>query len=540
MLNKKEVFTIKKYLKRTWSSFFVGFGGLLPIQEITIPIVLAEKNAIIVSSTASGKTEAVVAPLCERVLKENMEGLVILYIIPTKALANDLYDRLCEQISALDLTIAIKTGDKPQFKEKKPPNILITTPESLDSLICRYPQALNSIKAVVLDEIHILDGTYRGDQLRILLKRLRNISNDFSTYALSATVASPEVMGRRYMDNFEVINSGGSREIRETYVSSLEEIFKTSKEENLRKILFFCNTRNQTETLAIYAKEIWGSNQVAVHHGSLSKSERKETELFLKKSKYAICISTMTLEIGIDIGNIDAVVLVDLPWDVSSFVQRIGRAGRRTGVMRLFMLCDSVNEQAFKEMLSLAKNNIMENDFYAEDLSVVVQQIFSVLFANRNGITEDYLCALFEDFCIIEDLRSIISELAGNEHIVRKAGKIYASENVLNLGERGIIHSNIANTKSVEVININTNDKVGEIYLSDKDLKDGKTFVLAGKMWTIDKIKRNLVYVKASSSKPSASALFKLRITQGSFFEYLPQDLQAIQQNKFEKSLISK
>jgi len=163
-----------------------------------------------------------------------------------------------------------------------------------------------------------------------------------------------------------------------------------------------------------------------------------------------------------------------------------------------------------------------------------------VLFANRNGVTEDYLYALFEDFCNIAYLRCIISELAGNEHIVRKAGKIYASENVLNLGERGTIHSNIANTKSVEVINISTNNKVGEIYLADKDLKNGKTFILAGKMWIIDKIKRNSVYVKLSSSKPSASALFKLRITQGYFFEYLPEDLQVTQRNKFEKHLISK
>lgn len=472
-------------------------------------------------------------------LNENLEGLSILYITPTRALANDLYDRLHEQISELDLTIAIKTGDKPHFKEKKPPNILITTPESLDSLLCRYPQALNCIKAVVLDEIHILDGTYRGDQLRILLKRLREISSDFSTYALSATVSSPEIMGRRYMDNFEVINSGGSREIRETYVSSLHEIFNSSKEENLRKILFFCNTRDQTENLAIYAKEIWSSKQVAVHHGSLSKSEREETELFLKTSKRAICISTMTLEIGIDIGNIDAVVLVDLPWDVSSFVQRMGRAGRRTGVVRLFMLCNSANEQAFREMLSLAKDNIIEDDFYTEDLSVVVQQIFSALFANRNGITEQYLYTLFEGFCSIEDVRCIISELAGNGYITRKAGKIHASENVLNLGERGTIHSNIANTKSVEVINISTNNKVGEIYLADKDLKNGKTFVLAGKMWIIDKTIRNSVYVKLSSSRPSASALFKLRISQGYFFEYLPQDLQAVQQNKYNKLLVS-
>jgi len=219
-------------------NFFGRFGKLLPIQEKTIPLILKGKNAIIISSTASGKTEAVVAPLIERCLKENWEGLSILYISPTRALVNDMYYRLKEQLKELNISLSSKTGDKPQFNPNKLPNFLITTPESLDSLICRYPSSFKNVKAVVLDEIHLLDNTYRGDQLRILLKRLEYIAEtDFNIYALSATIADPKDVGSRYLKDFEVIMNPGKREIEYTLLRSLEEVFNHARREKLKKLL---------------------------------------------------------------------------------------------------------------------------------------------------------------------------------------------------------------------------------------------------------------------------------------------------------------
>jgi len=352
MTDRNENLKLKKRLKRTWSTFFVRFGRLLPIQALVVPVVLSGKNCIIVSSTASGKTEAVLAPLCEKILKERIIGLSVLYITPTRALANDLYDRLHEQMSELNITISIKTGDKPRFNHENPPDILITTPESFDSLLCRHANELENVKAVIVDEIHILDGTYRGDQLRLLLNRLRKKVGDFSVYTLSATVSAPEDVASRYMNDFEVIQSEDSRQIVETYVSSFDNLFETVKKEHLKKILVFCNSRAGTESVGMAMQELWGRRSVVVHHGSLSKNEREEAEMFIKDSKHAVCVSTMTLEIGIDIGNIDAVVLADVPWNIESFLQRIGRAGRRTGVNRVFLLSDPDSQTSFEDMVT--------------------------------------------------------------------------------------------------------------------------------------------------------------------------------------------
>jgi len=180
-----QIIDIKKKLSRAWNTFFSKFEKLLEIQLKAIPVVLERKNAIVVSSTASGKTEAVVAPLIERFLREEWKNLAILYISPTKALVNDIYYRLNGQLEELEVSVSIKTGDNPQFNPNKPPNFLITTPESFDSLLCRHPGSFNDIKAVVLDELHLLDNTYRGDQLRLLLKRLKcTAETDFNIYTI--------------------------------------------------------------------------------------------------------------------------------------------------------------------------------------------------------------------------------------------------------------------------------------------------------------------------------------------------------------------
>ena len=215
---------LKKELKRTWITVFGRFGKLLPVQIEAIPVVLRGKNAVITSSTASGKTEAVIAPLVERFFNENWTGFAILYIAPTRALVNDLFYRFFEQLEEVNISMLLKTGDRSSFNLKKLPNLLVTTPESFESLLCRHPEIFIDLKAVVLDEIHLIDNTYRGDQIRLLLKRLRYIAkDDFNLYALSATMADPEEIGKRYLDDFDVIESPGKREIDYKLVKSLKD-----------------------------------------------------------------------------------------------------------------------------------------------------------------------------------------------------------------------------------------------------------------------------------------------------------------------------
>ncbi|MBC7131299.1 DEAD/DEAH box helicase, partial [Candidatus Bathyarchaeota archaeon] len=175
----------------------------MPVQIEVIPKILNGNNLVICSPTASGKTEAVMAPICEKIQLCRSRGLKVLYITPTKALANDLRGRLTQPLADMCVTIDIKTGDRP-FDCRKSVDILVTTPESFDSLLCRHPEIFSSLRFVVLDELHLLDGTYRGDQLRLLLKRLDQIAGKMQTIILSATLADPKEVAKRYVDDFEI------------------------------------------------------------------------------------------------------------------------------------------------------------------------------------------------------------------------------------------------------------------------------------------------------------------------------------------------
>jgi len=513
---------LKKKLKRTWITFFVRYGKFLPIQVKTIPIVLNGKDAIVVSSTASGKTEAVVAPLIERLLKEKWGNLTILYISPTKALVNDIYYRLNEQLEELGVDVSLKTGDKPQFNPVKPPNFLITTPESLDSLLCRHTQSFKEIKAVILDEIHLVDNTYRGDQLRLLLRRLKNIAEtNFNTYALSATIAEPKEVGGRYLKDFEVITVPGKREIEYTLVRYIKEIFEYVKKEKLKKLLIFCNKRASVESLAAECKNLWGFNRVVVHHGSLSKAIREEAENFMKESQYGVCVATMTLEIGIDIGDIDAIVLAEVPWSISSLLQRIGRGNRRSQKNRVFAIYNSEHEKTLLEqMFKIAVEGYVEPIEYIPDLSVVVQQTFSSLYANPNGLKESYFLELFNEFCSRDELKEIFIHIINKGWVEKRYEKLYATTKLMDMGEKGKIHSNIPSTKALKVIDINSKQIVGEIqYPIDK------IFVLGGKVWKIVNILEDKIYVKPEKST-SYVAEFKSHRSKGYFHYFLPKHIR--------------
>jgi len=513
---------LKKKLKRTWTTFFGRYGKLLPIQLKTIPVILEGKNAIIVSSTASGKTEAVVAPLIERCLEENWKDLSILYISPTRALVNDMYYRLKEQLEELNISLSLKTGDRPQFNPNKPSNFLITTPESLDSLICRYPSSFRNVKAVVLDEIHLLDNTYRGDHLRILLKRLEYIAEaNFNIYALSATIADPKDVGSRYLKDFEVITESGKREIEYTLLRSLKEVFNHARREKLKKLLIFCNKRANVENIAKECERLWGSNRVVVHHGSLSKQIREEAESFMKESQYGVCVATMTLEIGIDIGDIDAVVLAEVPWSISSLLQRIGRGNRRTQKCRVFAIFNSEEERLmFEQMFRIAAEGYVEPVEYSQDLSVVVQQIFSSLYANPSGLEDGYLIELFNGFCSENDLKDILNHLAAERWIEKRGDKWYATTRLMNWGEKGKIHSNIPSTKTLRVINVSSDQVIGEIQYPIDDI-----FVLAGKVWKVVDVSDDKIYVKPGESK-TPTAKFKSYTAKGRFYHLLPKNIQ--------------
>jgi ATP-dependent Lhr-like helicase len=509
-------------LKRTWPIFFGRFGRLLPVQIEAIPLVLNGQNAIVTSPTASGKTEAVVAPLAELLAGDRAKGLLLVYVSPTRALVNDLYERLAEPFSELTLPLAIKTGDRPQFDPSNPQTVLLTTPEALDSLICRSPSVLSSVRFIVLDEIHLVDKTYRGDQLRILLRRLgRLATQDLHHYALSATLSRPEEIAQRYFGNFSVVTIPGSRELEYELFPSLEQALKSARGRRMHKILLFCNRRKEVEEVSGQCRAFWPQDRLVVHHGKLDRSVREESEQFMRECHWGLCVATMTLEIGIDIGDIDVVTLYGAPWSISSLLQRVGRGNRRRGPAVAFGIYRYPEEQSyFRELFELAKAGAIEDEPYVPDLSVVIQQIFSCLYQNPGGLPGDFFLSLFNDYCSPDDVGLILSHLRKLQYVEQRQGKWYASTKVMDMGDMGAIHSNISDARDYKVIDGSTGAVLGEI--STAVVED--IFRIAGKAWKVVRIEGSRIYV--SPSEGGQAPQFGRGSSKGAFSRLLPPELK--------------
>lgn len=417
---------LKDRLPHTWSPFFAQFGSFTPIQEAAIPPILAGRNTLIISATASGKTEAAVAPLLERHLFGPFpvaeSSLCILYISPTRALVRDLYERLNLPCQRLHISLGMKSGDTGPVSTSNPPTVLITTPESTDSLLTRAPRLLADVQAIILDEIHLFDDEPRGDHLRCLLRRIEIVRryrqqevggadpSPAQRIALSATVPDPQGVVARYLqpdgESTPGLSSGpvivqvpGSRNLEAQIVPlyGLSDLTTAlgwlgTSQQALRKALLFCNSRNEVEQVAAYLREhLPFEAAIYVHYSNLDPALRREVEERFAESPVALCVCTSTLELGIDIGSIDHVVLLGPPPTLTSFLQRIGRGGRRTGMTRVLCLPrSSLEEVRFAGLLALAQQEIADPThlpphIYAFRPSVLVQQIFSLLKQSPTG-----------------------------------------------------------------------------------------------------------------------------------------------------------
>jgi len=513
---------VRRALPHTWGAFFGRFGRLQPIQILAIPLILRGRNAIICSPTASGKTEAVVAPVAELLLREPPSGLGAIYISPTRALLNDLYHRLVGPLSTVGLSLAVKTAERRMFNPLRPQTFLLATPESLDSLVCRSPHALAQARFLILDEIHLLDGTYRGDQLRLLTKRISHLSKlQPRCYALSATLADVRETASRYFADFEVLALPGARELEYALFPSVTLALAEARRRRLQKILVFCNRRKEVEDLITECRRLWPQDHLVAHHGKLSKPIREAAEQFMRESKWGLCIATMTLEIGIDIGEIDLVILYGAPWSVSSLLQRVGRGNRRKGRTLAFGVYRSPAERIqFEEMFELAKGGVVERTAYTPDLSVVVQQVFSCLYEHRTGIDREFLFQLFSGFCSPAVVDRLLYHLESLGYVELRRSKWFASPKVIEMGERGTVHSNIPETRDYRVLDETTGVTLGEISTA---FVEG-VFRIAGKAWRVVRIEGSRIYVRPASG--GEVARFAPAAPQGAFSKLLPPELQ--------------
>lgn len=514
---------MRRLLPRSWSPFFGRFGGLTPIQLKTIPLVLKGGSVIVASPTASGKTEAVAAPIAETLADSRPDGLEVIYVVPTRALANDTLRRIADPLSSLDIEVIVKHGDNPQLPAHGMPNWLITTPESLDSLLCRHPAEFGKLRVAVVDEIHLLDNTFRGDQLRILLERARRLtqSGALVTHLLSATLSSPAELALRYSPDAEIVEVPGQRSLEHWPVRSLAEAIDLAKTQRWQKLLCFCNMREAVERYGNEISVAWQPYPVVVHHGSLDRREREEAERVMQEAPTAACVCTSTLEIGVDIGDIDAVVLLEVPWSVSSFLQRVGRGNRRSDVINAVTVATSCDEEsAFKTMVAWARNGELPADSYQPDLSVCVQQTLSYLYQNPQGVDPDEVVGLLSPLCDRACAVEIISHLVSSSKLEERRGALFAASAVMDMGKIGKIHSNIPDSQRYRVVDEATGREIGTI----SGVFD-KTFVLARRFWQVTHVSEGIVRVRSFKGQAEAAQFPRQRGT-GAFHSWLPPSLQ--------------
>lgn len=531
MSDFEKVVEIRKRLRRTWQPFLARFGNLTPVQIAAIPVVLAGENALVCAPTATGKTEAIVAPLSELILETEQTGLKCIYVSPTRALVNDLAERLAEPLRDVDLDLGIWTGDHHCFSPNLPEDLLLVTPESLDSVLSRFPECFKTVKFAVFDELHLVDGTYRGDQLLILSKRLRAISESMKFYALSATIKNPEEVAGRYLGQATCIKVLGGREIAEKIIDApdidegLSEVVKELRKERISKALFFCNSRKETEEICHKLKAHFEEDRVFVHHGSLPRERREAAERAFKEMRFCFCVATMTLEVGIDIGDIEAVVLIGVPPSVSSLLQRIGRGSRRKPFTTVLAVAKSTEDKSmFEQLFDLAKKGELEDIIWSPCLSVAVQQTLSISFQNKNtGVTPKDISNLMQWLGLEDDeVKSLLSHLEEKGYLVTQRGLVYPSTKTLDLANRGLIHSNIKNDKGYEVINSVTGEKLGEVGLLDAHLEN---MILGGKLWKTVQVTRSEIFVKPGHT-PAEALRFVRRGREGAFCSFLPSALR--------------
>ena len=512
---------VRRRLRRAWTPFFARFGRLTRIQVDAIPSILEGRSLVVTAPTASGKTEAVAAPLAERCAGEGWPNLSVLYLVPTRALANDTLTRIRDPLQDMGLSVVLKHGDRP-YLSRTLPDFLITTPESLDSLICRKPDVFHHLQALIIDEIHLLDNTCRGDQIRLLIRRLRSLAAhaDFSVHLMSATLSSPREVASRYVDDFEVVTSPGKRKMDHHILDSLEAVRGLAHERGWKKLLVFCNMRESAERIGDELIGLWHPYPVVVHHGSLDRRIREEAEATMKSADVAACVATSTLEVGIDVGDIDLIVIAETPWSLSSLLQRTGRGNRRQEIIHVAAIANSNEEKEHLElMFDRASCGQLPLESYAADLSVAVQQIFSCLFQCPHGVHESTLIVLLSTLCPEESVKSILDHLRQKDYIAQGRGRWYATSRLMNLGTRGKIHSNIPDTQSYDVVDVSSGRTIGTI----AGVFD-EVFSLGGRVWRVFSVSGNIIRAKRHGGRAPAPR-FQRHRNRGAFTHLLPEEL---------------
>ncbi len=381
---------------------------LREVQERAYSAVAAGMDVLIIAPTAGGKSEAALIPVMDDILKHGRMGVVCLYISPLKALINDQEDRFREFCVPTSLTVMKWHGDVPKgdrgWKDGEPPHFLMITPESLEVLLQekKLIPDLRRVRTVIIDELHAFVESERGVQLKVLLSQLDRITKrPIQRVGLSATTGNPEEVLHWMSDDRHgselVAIPAPPRDKQFRFIVEEDEEKRIDALVGIvtgRKALVFVNSRSIAEKLMRSASG--RIRNLHIHHSSLSLATRKESEEAFSSQDGACIICTSTLELGIDIGDLDVVVQVGPPNSVSSFLQRLGRSGRRDKAAYVAWLlkdpCELLCSVAIIECAM--KKEVEPLTPLKKPYNVLVQQVFLYLFRHARASRRQLLTSV--------------------------------------------------------------------------------------------------------------------------------------------------
>ena len=506
----------------------LGWKDLRPVQNLSIQACLDGANSIVLAPTAGGKTEAAFFPVISQILSNNWKGLSVLYVSPIKALLNNQEQRLQKYFELVGLKAECWHGDTKQSKKKKilsdPPNCLLTTPESIEAILVsvntNHQQFFHGVKIIVIDELHAFAGDDRGWHLLSVFSRIQKLANtDLQRLGLSATVGNPKEM-------LEWVSFGSERpkivvappsatkttaEVQLDYVGTLENAAKIISLLHVgEKRLVFCDSRSRVEQLALHLRALGIDTYVS--HSSLGIEERTAAEQAFAEKQNCVIVATSSLELGLDVGDLDRVIQIDAPFSVSSFMQRMGRTGRRSGTTTncLFLATNEEGLLRAASILLLWKKGFVEPvNAPAKPLHILAQQIMALILQEK-GIGKSSIMEWLKDVPAFHevnqhDLDQLLDYLIGR-------GILWSDEGLLHFakaGEDEYGRKNFMGLMSVFTSPplfkvFNGKSEIGNVHESTfykaGDVDSPVILVLAGRNWKLTNLdwKRRIAYVETT------------------------------------------
>ncbi|HJJ48006.1 MAG TPA: DEAD/DEAH box helicase [Methanocorpusculum sp.] len=496
-----------------------GFDEFSEIQLRAVPRLIEGVNAVLIAPTGTGKTESAMLPVFHQLLsKVHPDGFSALYITPLRSLNRDMMTRLEWWGKELGLRIAVRHGDTTQNDRKKqtthPPDILITTPESLQAMFMGkvLRKHLEGVRYVIVDEIHELADGKRGCQLEVALERLAEYAGEFQRIGISATVGNPDVVGKFLcgMRAFEIVQVPVAKTL-DLSVRFAGDSFRDQTQfigkciDAHKSTLVFTNTRSVAESIGVALKE-QGRTDVDVHHGSLSREVRIDAEDSFREGRTRCMICTSSMELGIDIGQIDHVVQFNSPREVARLMQRTGRAGHQINATSKGIILATGFDDILESMVIVRKSLASEPEevrLHINPADVAANQI-AALAVERGEVSIEKIKSIFSRcYCFQnsgELIDSVISRMEKHFLIRTESGMVITKARARRYLSLNL--SMIADEKKSLIFDVVSRKPVGTLDESFviSWISSGAVFVARGQMWRVLEIEDNKIMVEPAKN----------------------------------------